>query len=503
MPLEDAVTIDQIPLRALARLDDVGVSDVFAGKNVERGVADLDVTQDGMTAFGTATVARIPVGFAGDMDFRAGPPSQVLERVTLTGSGTMDQLADAGIDARSAMSGTVAVRAQLVQRRSGEGLVEMGADLTDTVLTAAPLDWQKPEGAPADGRARARLLHGRLASVEDLVLTGRGLEVRGHAVFAQGRPTLLRFARLRIGRSDMVGQVRFPAQPGAGPIAATVTGPVLDLSARLARKRMPSEPKPPQPPDPEGTPWSVDARFGRVLTGKAHDLTGLVFSAEDDGRILRRLHATAEAGPGSVRADIVPEGATRLLTGAARDVGTVLNALGLLDGIEGGALTVSGVYDDKRPDHRLTAEARMQPFRITDAPFAARLLKALSIYGIADLLRGPGIGVSRVVAPFTLANEQLELGAARAVSPSLGVTATGRIDLKDSRADIRGTIVPAYFFNALPGRIPLVGKLFSPERGGGLVAAAFTVRGPLDDPRVSVNPLSLLTPGFLRRLFGD
>ncbi len=147
VPLEDAVTIEQIPLRALARLDDVGIADVFAGQNVERGVADLDVTQDGMTAFGTALVARIPVSFAGDMDFRAGPQSQVLERVTVTGRGSMDQLADAGIDARSAMSGKVAVRAQLVQRRNGEGLVEMGADLTDTVLTAAPLDWQKPAGA--------------------------------------------------------------------------------------------------------------------------------------------------------------------------------------------------------------------------------------------------------------------------------------------------------------------------------------------------------------------
>jgi hypothetical protein len=504
VPLEDAVTIEQIPLRALARLDDVGIADVFAGQNVERGVADLDVTQDGMTAFGTALVARIPVSFAGDMDFRAGPQSQVLERVTVTGRGSMDQLAEAGIDARSAMSGKVAVRAQLVQRRNGEGLVEMGADLTDTVLTAAPLDWQKPAGAPAQGRARVRLLHSRLTSVDDLVLTGPALDVRGRAAFAEGRPTLLRFGRLRAGRSDMTGQVQFPPKPGAGPIAATVAGPVLDVSSRLTRKRIPSEPRPPQSASPEGTPWSVAARFDRVLTGKAHDLTSVRLSAENDGRLLRRLHAEGQAGPrGSLRADIMPAGATRRLTGAAQDVGTVLNALGLLDGIEGGALTVSGSYDDTRPDHRLTARAEMGPFRITDAPFAARLLKALTIYGIADLLRGPGIGVSQVVAPFTLTNDVLELGETRAVSPSLGATATGWIDLGNSKADIKGTIVPAYFFNSLPGRIPFLGKLFSPEQGGGLFAAAFTLRGPLDDPSVSVNPLSILTPGALRELFGD
>ena len=49
--------------------------------------------------------------------------------------------------------------------------------------------------------------------------------------------------------------------------------------------------------------------------------------------------------------------------------------------------------------------------------------------------------------------------------------------------------MPAYFFNSLLGNIPLVGRLFSPEQGGGVFAASYTVRGPLDDPNVAVNPL--------------
>ena len=38
-------------------------------------------------------------------------------------------------------------------------------------------------------------------------------------------------------------------------------------------------------------------------------------------------------------------------------------------------------------------------------------------------------------------------------------------------------------------------------QGGGVFAADYTVRGPLADPKVSVNPLSALTPGFLRGVF--
>jgi hypothetical protein len=83
------------------------------------------------------------------------------------------------------------------------------------------------------------------------------------------------------------------------------------------------------------------------------------------------------------------------------------------------------------------------------------------------------------------------------------LTANGEIDLAGARVNLGGTVVPAYFFNSLLGRVPLIGKLLSPEEGGGLFAADYSLRGSLSDPSVSVRPLSALTPGFLRGLFGN
>ena len=141
-------------------------------------------------------------------------------------------------------------------------------------------------------------------------------------------------------------------------------------------------------------------------------------------------------------------------------------------------------------------------FRIHDAPALGKLLQAMTLYGLVDVMRGPGLGFSRLVAPFRLTDDALDLTDARAFSPSLGLTMKGRLDLNAERVDMQGTIVPAYFFNSLLGNIPLVGKLFSPERGGGVFAASYTLRGRLADPDVSINPLAALTPGFLRGLFG-
>ncbi len=37
--------------------------------------------------------------------------------------------------------------------------------------------------------------------------------------------------------------------------------------------------------------------------------------------------------------------------------------------------------------------------------------------------------------------------------------------------------------------------------GGGLIAASYTMTGASEDPKVLINPLSVLTPGILRTIF--
>jgi hypothetical protein len=165
-------------------------------------------------------------------------------------------------------------------------------------------------------------------------------------------------------------------------------------------------------------------------------------------------------------------------------------------------MTVNGRYDDNSADHPLAGTAVIENFRIRNAPVLARLLQAMTLYGLVDAMRGPGLGFTRLEAPFRSSGDILDLADARAFSSSLGMTAKGRLDLARNTADVQGTIVPAYFFNSLLGDIPLIGKFLSPERGGGLFAATYTVRGPLDDPSVSVNALAALTPGALRGVFG-
>ncbi len=75
------------------------------------------------------------------------------------------------------------------------------------------------------------------------------------------------------------------------------------------------------------------------------------------------------------------------------------------------------------------------------------------------------------------------------------------IDLQNNAIDIQGAIAPAYSVNAALGNVPGLGQLFVSREGEGIVAFAYTIQGSLDEPVITVNTLSALTPGILRRIF--
>jgi hypothetical protein len=163
---------------------------------------------------------------------------------------------------------------------------------------------------------------------------------------------------------------------------------------------------------------------------------------------------------------------------------------------------VTAAYDHSRPGATLSGDAVLEDFVVRDAPGFGKVLQVMTLYGLVDALSGPGLNFARATIPFSLTPDALTLQDARAFSSSLGVTAKGRIDRRNDTIDTEGTIVPAYIFNTLLGRIPVFGRLFSPEEGGGLFAVAYRMRGPLSDPQTTINPLAALTPGFLRGIFG-
>lgn len=503
LPLDKSVQIDDVAIKANAQIMHAFLGGVVAGRDLSHGTLALRVDNDGLTVRGAARIAGIPASLDAMMDFRAGPPTQVVQRFAADGRADATQLAAAGLDARPVLSGPVGLHAVLTEQRSGVGTVDVAGNLTDAVLAVKALDWRKPAGQAANATAVLLLDHDRLDRIDPISVTGPGLLVRAAAAVTNRRISHVQLNAVTLGRSRMQGSVSLPASPGDGPIAVRLTGPVLDLAPRLEEPTVKTKPHRPPAAQTPGPPWTLDARFDRVLMAHGYLVAPLTVQADNDGLVFRHLAIAGFTRPDAPFAvKILTEGGRRHLTVTAARTGDLLRALDVTSTMQDGNLAISGTYNDATTAHLLRGTVDLKDFRVSKAAALGKLLQAMTLYGLVDALRGPGLGFSRLVAPFTFSDGLLELHDARAFSPSLGLTVKGAVDLDANTADLKGTIVPAYFFNSLLGDVPLVGRLFSPERGGGVFAASYGLRGDMDDPTVSINPLTALTPGFLRGLFG-
>jgi hypothetical protein len=500
-PLKNDLDFEEIAVTATARTEDGRVPDLLAGHAFERARIALTVNEEGLRLSGNGRFGAIRADVQGEMDFRPGPATQVVERFSARVPAQEGIPAMFDLDLAPYLTGPIAGEAVLETRRNGQGIATVRADLHTARLAVDEVGVEKPPGSPARGEGRLTLVRGRLTGAEITRLEAG--EIGGRARFAvnrAGRLARIEVVEARVGESRLAGSVQLPEARG-GAYALTLRGPLLDLSSRNAAALGPGSAEDRAARGPQVT---IEAALDSVVFRPGHALADVRGRGTvQPGGVIARADVTARAGErGTMTARIVPEGQGRALTLTADDAGAALNALGVITTMAGGTMSVRGQYDDTQPGRPLTGEAEILSFRLREAPAAARVLQAMTLYGLLDLARGPGLAFDRAVASFTLTEGALELRDARAFGASLGFTAKGRIDRRNDTIDLEGTIVPAYILNSLLGYIPLIGRLFSPEQGGGLFAATYRVRGPLSDPEASVNPLAALTPGFLRGLFG-
>ena len=162
---------------------------------------------------------------------------------------------------------------------------------------------------------------------------------------------------------------------------------------------------------------------------------------------------------------------------------------------------MDAVLHDDEPGRPVVGEVRVKDYRVINAPTLAHILAIASFTGIFESLQGDGIAFSIFKLPFQLKDKNLTFKNAQTSGLSIGLNASGNVNLDTDDVFMEGTIVPAFLVNSLLGNIPVVGDLLVGGKGEGIFAANFSVQGTTEEPDIIVNPLSVLAPGFLRNLF--
>lgn len=119
------------------------------------------------------------------------------------------------------------------------------------------------------------------------------------------------------------------------------------------------------------------------------------------------------------------------------------------------------------------------------------------------MIAGDGVLFTDIDIPLAIAGGRYNIVGAKASGPALGFTANGWVNTDTGDLDVDGVLVPSFGINSALGGIPLIGDLFVSRDGEGVISLRYGVEGTLERAQVSVNPLSAVTPGVLRRIFED
>jgi uncharacterized protein YhdP len=490
-PLNREMDPAEVRVAASAALRDAAITGLRGGIDVSDGRFTLKVDRQGADLAGEAAVNRIPLAiewrenFADDAPFR--------RRFHLQGTVEAEATQQLGLALPLPVQGSVGVDATVIESADVRE-AEVALDLTPLALEAPEIGWRKPRGEAGRLTAALSVTADGPIQIEAFELSSAGLEAAGSLELSTAPMQIERLAlgRLRVGRSVSTLDLHHQAERG---YRVSLRAETLDLDALLeAQGQTEDDGAPP-------TPLTLTVVADQVLLG-GHGLSAVDAHLVRDAQGWRtaELHAGLPEG-GSLSLTLTDEAEQRRLRITSDDAGDLLQTLDQTTRIEGGKLELKARIARQVPALEGEGTFRINQFTLLDAPLLARLLTVASLTGIGNLLGGEGIHFDRLELPFTLRSQLLSIDKGRMSGSQLGLTARGQVDLQRKEFDLQGTVVPLYGLNWAISKIPLVGPFLAGREGEGAFAVTYSVKGPLERPRITVNPLAVLAPGFIRDLF--
>jgi hypothetical protein len=410
-----------------------------------------------------------------------------------------------GVDLDDYISGTMPV--DIVYTAKGaDSSVEIKGDLTPVRIAITPFGYEKQTGVAGTVSAKAALKDDVLKEVRDVTISAPDFTASGAALtFApmNGKKADLSSGtvpNVTIGKTQMALTFNVDS---SNVMNVKANGPVFDLTPFLAQKeRAPLEDaaRAKEQQQPMKISLSADTMMGEH--GGAAKVAKAYLEFDGDGDFTR-IEYDATIGGGGFFARFKPDAAgMRDFRLEAADAGAFLKTFGLYENIEGGTLLIYGAPKKDNAQGDLSGTMRMENFRVVRAPVLARLLGLMSLTGVTQLLSNEGLAFSKLESGFEWRfrpdGNLLLIKDGTTSGSSIGLTFSGTVNMGRETMDIAGTMIPMTEVNSLISKIPVVGELLG--GAGGLIAATYSMKGATSEPAVTVNPLSVLAPGIIRRI---
>ncbi|MFK5977628.1 MAG: DUF3971 domain-containing protein [Rhizobiaceae bacterium] len=259
----------------------------------------------------------------------------------------------------------------------------------------------------------------------------------------------------------------------------------------------------------DGRSVKVVVQMDKLLGFNSHQISNASTQyLASDGRI-DHLSIAGIAGSGKpFQVLATREGEETEFEFVAEDAGHALAFVNIYSRMQGGVLNSRL---KKQGDGPYIGDVTVRNFVLIDEP---RLKKLVSARPPDSGLRN-GEAVSRSLkkvttnkAKFSLARARIEKGNGYLNAhdglmrgAQIGFTFDGTIYDENDFTNVRGTFMPAYGISKVVAAIPIIGSIFSNGRDGALIGITYRLKGKMASPDLSINPLSLATPGIFNKIF--
>jgi hypothetical protein len=471
MPLKPKIQLPDVTYVVSGRIVDLTSPALVPGRILRAPEVSVAVDTKGLTLSGKGTLDILPI----DLTYRRGfgPDQKGKARVNGTVMLSDKALRAFGIELpEGAVSGEGPAAIDIALENERPPQLTLTSNLAGLGLSLEALGWSKPARTKGSLDIEASLT--RTPVVERLALSGPGLEVEGEIATRQGGGLdEARFTRVRAG-DWLDGSVTLVGTgPGRAPEVA-VTGGRIDLRAM---------------PESGGEGGPVSLALDRLTVSAGITMTDFRGNFDTRGGLDGRFAARVNGG-GAIEGSVTPSDRGDVIRITSRDAGAVMASAGIFDKGRGGSLDLTLV--PRGPKGHFDGRASFSTMRVQDAPALAELLSAVSVVGLLEQLNGEGLAFNNGEVSFILTPEAVEITQGSAVGASLGISFAGLYE-SSGRLDLQGVISPIYLVNGL-------GQIFS-RRGEGFFGFNYALTGSASAPVVSVNPLSVLTPGMFREIF--
>ncbi len=493
MPLLADLYLKDVDVEAEAKLTDFSSQEIVPDFEITNGQLDFVLGSDGFLLDGPILLSRLPLALSWKTYF--GKDTHVrepLHQATLVGSVEGEAWKDSALIKGFVVDGVTPLTVHYAQTDEGFSTLDAEITLRQAAVRFDDLNWDKPKGEAAKLSFSMEIPKDENIQISHIDFQGDKANVQGTAQLDGKTKKLigLQFDPFVVGRSDSKVSFSKPTEKGA-PIDISVQGKSFDATGLRGGDGK-------QSPDPR--PRNYDLNLETLHTSAEGFLANIKGYAKRDKTGWDEILLKGSAqGQVPVTISLLKEGKIRKFSLLSNDFGLAMKGMGFSDGVSGGKLTITGKSSPKEP-RIIRGEMEACAFKVSDVPILARLFSAISPFGFIDLITGDS-SFDGMKGRFSWWGDELDLRDFRASGSVVGINLEGRINMDTGAANLNGTVVPFSFVNSIIGSIPLIGDVITGGAGQGVIAAAFKIKGPLAESDISVNPVSLLTPGFLRNLF--